>query len=121
MNYVSCVVIVVFLITLAAALMMIMAIYGIIQSSNAYGFTYTPSKTIYSISNKNYSNTDITQQTNKQNQTKAIHDSGLPFPKYIHQISMGAGNPKNTSALADYKIIQNTIVEPPPSDQKASC
>jgi hypothetical protein len=87
MNYVSSVVIVLFLLTLAAALMMIMAIYGIIQSSNAY--------------------TDITQQTNKQNQTKAIHDSGLPFPKYIHQISMGAGNPKNTSALADYKAIQN--------------
>ena len=86
MNYVSSVVIVLFLLTLAAALMMIMAIYGIIQSSNAY--------------------TDITQQTNKQNQTKAINDSGLPFPKYIHQISMGAGNPKNTSVLADYKAIQ---------------
>jgi hypothetical protein len=30
----------------------------------------------------------------------------LPFPKYIHQISIGAGNPKNTSAVANYKAIQ---------------
>ncbi|MFL6394252.1 MAG: hypothetical protein ACJ708_06290, partial [Nitrososphaeraceae archaeon] len=44
--------------------------------------------------------------SDKYEQIKAIQDSGLSFPEYIHQISIGAGNPKNTSAISDYKAMQ---------------
>jgi hypothetical protein len=66
----------------------------ILSIKNAYGFTYNPS-------NNNRNST-----SDKYEQIKAIQDSGLSFPEYIHQISIGAGNPKNASAISDYKAIQ---------------
>jgi len=63
----------------------------------AYGFTYTPRN-----------NTDSTSigYMDKYSQIKDIQDSDLPFSQYIHQISIGAGDPRNTTAITDYKAIQ---------------
>jgi hypothetical protein len=37
----------------------------------------------------------------KYQQIRDIQDSGLQFPEYIRQISIGASNPENATALAD--------------------
>ena len=66
----------------------------VISIKNAYGFTYNPTN----------NNRNLT--LDKYEQIRAIQNSGLSFPEYIHQLSMGAGNPKNASAITDYKAMQ---------------
>src|SRR5206468_791350 len=72
-------------------------IEGLIPIKTALGFTYIPSE----------NHTDLSFE--KYEQIKSFQDSGLPFPQYIHQISIGAGNPKNTTALTDYRAIQKEM------------
>jgi hypothetical protein len=60
-------------------------------------FTYTPSG----------NHTDLS--LDKYEQIKSLQESGLLFPQYIHQISIGAGNPKNTTAITDYRAIQKEM------------
>jgi hypothetical protein len=74
----------------------------ILSINNAYGFTYKPSS-----DNNNNNNVNLT--IDKYQQIKDIEDSGLPFTEDIHEISISAGNPQNTSAITDYKAIQTHI------------
>src|SRR5215212_1327703 len=86
------------LILAALAALLTIVIWVIMDFTTAYSFTYTSAEnsTAYSMS----------KYLDKYFQIQSVHDSGLPFTEYIHQISIDAGNPKNTSALADYKVIQ---------------
>jgi hypothetical protein len=74
----------------------------IFSINNAYGFKYKPS----SDSNNN-NNVNLT--IDKYQQIKDIQDSGLPFPEYIHKISISAANPQNTTAIKDYKAVQKHL------------
>jgi|SRR5919197_1367846 hypothetical protein len=67
---------------------------------NAYGFTYKPS----SDDDNNGKNSNLTIQ--KYQQIKNIQSSGLSFTDYIHQVSIGAADPNNFTAIKDYKAIQ---------------
>lgn len=70
----------------------------ILSINNVYGFTYKPSS-------ENNSN-NVNLETAKYQEIEDIEDSGLPFPEYIHKISLSAANPQNTTAIKDYKAIQ---------------
>lgn len=72
-------------------------IEGLIPIKTAIAFTYTP--------RENHTGLSL----DKYEQIKSFQDSGLLFPQYIHQISIGAGNPKNTTALTDYRAIQKEM------------
>lgn len=73
----------------------------ILPIKNVYAFTYKPS------TDNNIRNLSI----EKHQQIKDIQDSGLPFPEYIHKISISAANPQNTAAITDYKAIQKHMQE----------
>src|SRR5919202_324479 len=70
-----------------------------ISINKAYGFTYK-------LSTDDNNNKNINLTIEKYQQIKDIQDSGLPFPEYIHKISISAANPQNTTAIKDYKAIQ---------------
>src|SRR5919198_640615 len=74
----------------------------ILSFKNASGFTYKPSSE--DNYNKNGNNSNLTIQ--KYQQIKDIQSSGLSFTDYIHQISIGAGDPNNFTAITDYNAIQ---------------
>lgn len=72
-------------------------IEGLMPIKTALAFTYIPSEN------------HIGSSFEKYKQIKSFQDSGLLFPQYIHQISIGAGNQKNTTALTDYRAIQKEL------------
>jgi hypothetical protein len=73
---------------------------NVLSINNAYGFSYKASGD----NNNNNNNRNLTIE--KFQQIKDIQDAGLPFPEYIHKISISAANPQNTTAIKDYKAIQ---------------
>lgn len=74
----------------------------ILSIRNAYGFTYKPS----SDDGDGNSGHNSNLTTQKYQQIKDIQSSGLSFTEYIHQISIGAGDPNNFTSIKDYKAIQ---------------
>jgi hypothetical protein len=74
----------------------------ILSINNAYGFMYKPSGDDGDSSRGNSSNLTI----KKYQQIKDVQRSGLSFTEYIHQISIGAGDPNNFTAVKDYNAIQ---------------
>src|ERR1044071_1706985 len=74
----------------------------ILSINNAYGFMYKPSGDDGDSSRGNSSNLTI----KKYQQIKDVQRSGLSFTEYIRQISIGAGDPNNFTAVKDYNAIQ---------------
>ena len=72
---------------------------GAIYFATAYGFTYTPKE--------NSSNDQLSRYVYKYLQIHTANVLGIPFPEYIYRVSIGAWNPENVSALADYEAIQD--------------
>jgi hypothetical protein len=73
--------------------------------NNAYGFTYKPSDD----NNNGDFKSNQNRTLEKYQQIKDIDDSGVPFPEYIHKISISAGNPQNFTAIKDYKAVQKNM------------
>jgi hypothetical protein len=77
----------------------------ILSINNAYGFMYKPNGDDGDSSSGTSSNFTI----KKYQQIKDIQRSGLSFTEYIHQISIGAGDSTNFTAVKDYKAIQKHL------------